>query len=100
MPTLKTARTGFLAFAALGAVHLAPPAHASDVSADKISTYAEMMKMKPKEVMQMMDADGGGYVTREEFMKFQEMVFTKIDKNGDGKVVATEFGVAGGDGGG
>lgn len=101
MPTLKTARTTFLAFAALGVVHLAPPAHASDVTADKISTYAEMMKMKPVDVMHMMDADGNGFVTRDEFMKFQEKMFTKMDKNGDGKLGAKEFGVADrGDGGG
>lgn len=92
MPTLKTARTALLAFAALGAAHLAAPARASDVSADKIpSSYAALMKMKPLEVMHMMDAGGKGYVTREEFMKFEESVFRKLDRNADGKLSASEF---------
>ena len=40
--------------------------------------------------MGRMDADGDGKVTREEFMKGHEVMFDKIDQNGDGVIDQTE----------
>ena len=36
--------------------------------------------------MHRMDADGDGKVTREEFMKGHEVMFDRIDQNGDGVI--------------
>jgi hypothetical protein len=89
--------TGSLTRAALGATVAAilavgPAARASDVSFDKVPvSYAAMMKMKPMDVMHLMDPDKKGYVTKDDFMKFHEMMFEKMDKNHDGKLDASEF---------
>lgn len=40
--------------------------------------------------MKMMDADGDGKVTKEEFMSGHEKKFSMIDKNGDGVIDANE----------
>jgi EF hand len=59
---------------------------------DKVpKSYTSMQKMKPTDVMHMMDADNSGYVTKEEFMKFQESLFDKMDKDHDARLTAPEF---------
>ena len=89
--------TGSLTRAALGVMVAAilavgPAARAADVSADKVPvSYAAMMKMKPMDVMHLMDPDKKGFVTKDDYMKFHEMLFEKMDKNHDGKVDASEF---------
>jgi len=40
--------------------------------------------------MGRMDADGNGDVTKDEFMKGHEAMFTKIDQNGDGVIDPAE----------
>ena len=40
--------------------------------------------------MGRMDADGDGKVTKEEFMQGHEVMFEKIDQNGDGVIDAAE----------
>jgi hypothetical protein len=55
------------------------------------SSYPEYQEMKPTDAMKMMDADKSGYVTREEFMKFQEALFEKMDKNQDRSLATAEF---------
>jgi len=40
--------------------------------------------------MARMDADGDGKVTKEEFMQGHEVMFEKIDQNGDGVIDAAE----------
>ena len=52
--------------------------------------YVDYLKMKPMQAMHMMDADKKGYVTKEEFMKFHEELFEKIDKDHDGKLSMEE----------
>jgi Ca2+-binding EF-hand superfamily protein len=54
-------------------------------------TYGEFMKMKPADSMKMMDPTNKGYVTREEFMKFQGMMFDKMDTNKDGQLSHDEW---------
>jgi hypothetical protein len=58
-------------------------------------TPAAMQKMKPSELYNMMDKDKDGYVTKEEFLKFQEHVFDTWDKNKTGKLGQVMFTDAG-----
>jgi hypothetical protein len=86
-----------LKLAVLGAVVASAPAgwaaeKSGDKKAPKMPTsYSVMMKMKPMDIFHMMDTDKKGYVTKEEFMKFQEQLFGVMDKNKDGQVSAPEF---------
>lgn len=72
---------------------LAFTARASDVTPEDMmpASYDAMMKMKPMDVMNMMDRDKKGYVTKDEFMKFHEAMFDKMDKDKDGKVSRQEW---------
>ena len=47
---------------------------------------AAMQKMKPSELYNMMDKDKDGFVTKEEFLKFQEKVFDSWDKAHTGRL--------------
>jgi EF hand domain-containing protein len=58
---------------------------------DMPGSYAQLMKMKPMDVMHKMDTDKKGYVTKEEFMKFQEALFEKLDKDKDGQLTRDEW---------
>jgi Ca2+-binding EF-hand superfamily protein len=69
----------------------APLGRTAAQSTDEVRSYAQLMRKKAMEVMHMMDADKKGYVTREEFVKFQEQFFDRMDKNHDGKVDAKEW---------
>jgi hypothetical protein len=53
--------------------------------------WVKFQQMKPAEVWHMMDPDNKGYVTKDEFMKFQDELFTKLDKKGEGKITPDEF---------
>jgi hypothetical protein len=52
---------------------------------------AAMQKMKPSQMYMMMGKDKDGYVTKEEFLKFQEKVFDNWDKNKTGKLGPVMF---------
>jgi hypothetical protein len=54
-----------------------------------------MQKMKPSEIYNMMDKDKDGYVTKEEFLKFEERVFDSWDKNKTGRLGQAMFTDAG-----
>lgn len=87
----RTSRT-ILAAAVLLALALAPAARAeTPTSTDQARSYAALLKMKPMEVMHMCDTEKKGYVTREEFMKFHEEIFEKIDRDHDGKLSVAEW---------
>jgi hypothetical protein len=92
----KTTAARF-ARAILGAVAIvsfasAPPAGASHVPEDEVpSTYSDLQRMKSVDVMHMIDSDKNGYVTREEFLEFQDALFERIDKDGDRRLAAVEF---------
>src|ERR1700682_6172144 len=78
-----------LSFAVVAA---APVARAdTPTTSDEARSWAQLAKMKPMEVMHMIDRENKGYVTREEFMRFQEQLFDKMDADHDGKVVAPEW---------
>ena len=53
--------------------------------------YVDYLKMKPMQAMHMMDAGEKGYVTKEEFQKFHDELFERMDKDHDGKVSAEEW---------
>lgn len=53
--------------------------------------YENFLSQKPMEVMHMMDKGSKGYVTRDEYMKFHEEMWKRMDKNQDGKVSAEEW---------
>jgi len=81
-----------LATAALLFAVVAPVARAAvPTSSDEARSYDQLARMKPMEVMHMIDTDKKGYVTREEFMKFQEQFFDRMDQNHDGKVDPKEW---------
>lgn len=52
---------------------------------------AAMQKMKANELYNMMDKDKDGYVTKDEFLKFQERVFDSWDKNHSGRISQAMF---------
>jgi hypothetical protein len=82
-----------LAVAALLIAVVAPVGRAAarEDSNHADSYYSLATRMKPMDVMHVIDTDKKGYVTREEFMKFQEEFFDRMDKNHDGKVDAKEW---------
>jgi hypothetical protein len=81
-----------LAAALVAVLATIPNAHAADTSQDMMPAgYSSLMKMKPVQVMHMMDPDKKGYVTKSDFMKFHERMFEKMDKNHDDKLSEAEF---------
>lgn len=66
-----------------------------DHSGKMPSSMAQLMKMDPEECMKMMDKEHKGHVTKKDFMKFQEELWQRMDKNRDNKVTAPEFTDAG-----
>ena len=52
---------------------------------------AAMQKMKPSQLYKMMDPDNKGYVTKEDFMKFQEKLFNTWDKDHVGRLAEPVF---------
>jgi len=93
MVGMKLMIRGILAAAALLVAIAATPAAraATPTTTDEARSWAQLAKMKPMEVMHMIDTDNKGYVTREEFLKFQEQLFEKMDKDHDGNVTASEW---------
>jgi hypothetical protein len=62
-----------------------------DYSHDEPGSYVTLMAMKPTDVMHAMDKGKNGYVTREEFMKFMDSLYTRMDANHGGKVTEAEW---------
>jgi len=95
--TSPSPRTVSFTRAALAAALIAvladiPNARAADTSQDMMpGGYTSLMKMKPMQVMHLMDPDKKGYVMKDDFMKFHEKMFEKMDKNHDGKLSEAEF---------
>jgi len=85
-------RSILAAAALLVAIAATPAARAATpTTTDEARSWAQLAKMKPMEVMHMIDTDNKGYVSREEFLKFQEQLFDKMDKDHDGNVTASEW---------
>jgi hypothetical protein len=99
MPTQHAVRRTFLATALLASMLSLPQAARADddkaaraaAANDPRYSWAALRKMKPMEVMHMVDEDKKGYVTKEEFMKFQEQFFDRMDRDHDGKISAQEW---------
>jgi hypothetical protein len=53
--------------------------------------YINYLKMKPMQLMHMIDQDKEGFVDKEEFLKFHEELFERMDKDRDGKVGPEEW---------
>jgi hypothetical protein len=94
--------------AALAAIGLTTPLAAQaaegqkqhDHGAQMPKSMAELMSMSPEQCMRMMDTKNAGFVTKEEFMKFQEQLWKNMDKNRDNKADASEWGGKAAPGGG
>jgi hypothetical protein len=67
------------------------PSTADTAKGKMPSSPADMMKMKPHELFNMMDKDKNGYVTKEQFLKFQEQLFNTWDKDKTGRLEAPVF---------
>jgi len=80
-----------MAFASDEAAARAAAASDPEYSAAHLSSWNALHKMKPMDVMHMVDADKKGYVTREEFIKFEEQFFDRMDRDHDGKATAQEW---------
>jgi EF hand len=83
-----------LVMIALGAIGWASyPRHAraAEFAQDFPKSYSDFVKMKPMELMHMMDPGKKGFVTKDEFMKWHEAMFDKMDKNKDGKLSREEW---------
>jgi hypothetical protein len=98
MFSLRSAtRTPVPALALAGAilsisVTLPAPARASEASFDKMKmTYGQFAKMEPADAMRMMDPNNKGYVTKEEFLKFQERLFNNIPKKSPDRMTMEEW---------
>ena len=53
--------------------------------------YIDFLNMKPMQARHMMDSRNKGYVAKEEFMKFHEEMFDRMDKDHDGKIAPQEW---------
>ena len=93
MPLERTFSRWSLALAAVLLGLTAAPALGAGIptTSDEARSWAAVQRMKAMDVMHMIDIDKKGYVTREEFMKFQEQLFDRMDRNHDGKVDAKEW---------
>ncbi|HET9594426.1 MAG TPA: hypothetical protein VFP65_02545 [Anaeromyxobacteraceae bacterium] len=56
-----------------------------------LTSWSGLIEMKPTDVMHMVDTGEKGHVTRDEFTKFQDLLFRRIDRNHDGKIDAEEW---------
>lgn len=82
----------FLRLAVLSLALAAGSATALDAKRERIpTTYDEISKLKPLDVMHMIDEGRKGHVTRKDFMKFQEQFFEAMDEDRDGKITEYEW---------
>jgi Ca2+-binding EF-hand superfamily protein len=72
-------------------VSAAEPAKQDQHTYKMPSSMGQLMKMDPVQCFKMMDRDQKGYVTKEDFMKFQEELWKRMDKQQAGKVTVPEF---------
>ena len=82
----------------MGALFLAPvnaaeenPFHMSELSPANMLADSHKKEHKKGHKMKMMDTDGDGSISKDEFMAHAEKKFAKKDKNGDGILSAEEM---------
>jgi ABC-type Fe3+-citrate transport system substrate-binding protein len=90
-----SAAVAVLGLSPLGARAAEDAKHQDHMMGKGPGSMAQLMKMSPEECMQMMDKEHKGHVTKKDFMKFQEDLWKKMDKDKNGKVTAAEFTDAG-----
>jgi len=86
---MRLQQIGLLAaLGAMGALVLGPvrAAAAETTNVDLPRSIGEVMKMKPMQVMHMIDTDKKGVVTKEQYMKFFEAIWDKMDPDHTGTV--------------
>ncbi len=96
MPSVKhMCRAAVLAGAAsLAAIVLSPVAaraYEEMRTGGPPSEYVSFLKMHAMQAMHMMDADGKGSVNKQDFMKFHQEMFDRMDKDHDGKLTPEEW---------
>ncbi len=98
-PKIARARFALAAAGAALVVSLVPaPSRAAAEDAakkEKMPSYPALMKKKPMDVMHMMDTDKTDSVSREEFMKFYEALFERLDRDKNEQLAPKEFTDAG-----
>jgi len=82
---------GILVAATLAAVVIAPTLPSMARAFDIPSDWLNFIQMKGMRAMHAIDLDKDGFVTKEEFMKFQEQFFDRMDKDKDGKLTPEEW---------
>ncbi len=85
------ARSAVLALAMVASMGFVRTAQAAEFAEDFPKSYSDLMKMKPMDAMHMMDKDKKGYVTKDEFMKFHQGMFDRMDQDKDGKLSREEW---------
>jgi len=94
MRSPKNLRRTAAAAAALASLALVPGAA---LAAEEMRTggppaqYVEYLNMKEMQAMHMMDTGDKGFVTKDEFVRFHDELFDRMDKDHDGKVTSTEW---------
>ena len=87
---IKFNRNKMLGLIAGAAVLTSTAAFAVDENSSPYN-YDSFFGKKPMAVMHMMDKGNKGFVTKDEFMKFHEEMWKRMDKNNDGKVSVEEW---------
>ena len=84
----KLAILGTVATLGLGAL---PARGAAPMNTDLPRSVGELMNLTPTEVMQMMDPEHKGMVTKEQYLKFFSDLWDRMDKEHAGMVMKDTF---------
>jgi len=77
--------------ATLGIAIFAGTALAQKAAVPKQSTQDSRAREKVKELLLFMDADKNGKISKQEWMKFMEAEFDRLDKNHNGEIDREEL---------
>jgi hypothetical protein len=91
MVATKHSRIALLTACIALAVTFAPSLAWAADAAKSPNNFEEFFKMHAMPAMHMMDKDNKGYVTKDEFMKFMDELFDRMDKDHSGKVNVEEW---------